>query len=97
MKFSYSINHRSIGFCSNINVHCSCYSTCVDCVFKSQAQLCGDLTYIPVLQGVMKLERQQILSLFIKVIKKVYKYLYAIASEEIQSNLPQPKVVSRAN
>lgn len=48
-----------------------------------------DISYI---EGVMKLERQQILSLFIKVIKKVYKYLYAIASEEIQSTLPQPKV-----
>ncbi|KAK9949842.1 hypothetical protein M0R45_005353 [Rubus argutus] len=47
---------------------------------------------ISYIEGVMKLERQQILSLFIKVIKKVYKYLYAIASEEIQSTLPQPKV-----
>ncbi|KAL6219975.1 hypothetical protein ACLB2K_007733 [Fragaria x ananassa] len=47
-----------------------------------------DISYI---EGVMKLERQQILSLFIKVIKKVYKYLYSVASEEIQSTFPQPK------
>ncbi|PRQ49031.1 putative tRNA(Met) cytidine acetyltransferase [Rosa chinensis] len=47
-----------------------------------------DISYI---EGVMKLERQQILSLFIKVIKKIYKYLYSIASDEIQSTLPQPK------
>lgn len=51
-------------------------------------------TYIHVLQGLMKLDRQQILSLFIKVMKKFHKYLYAIASEEIESTLPRPKEVS---
>ncbi|CAL9001205.1 unnamed protein product [Prunus brigantina] len=47
-----------------------------------------DISYI---EGLMKLDRQQILSLFIKVMKKFYKYLYAIASEEIESTLPRPK------
>ncbi|XP_021834012.1 RNA cytidine acetyltransferase 1 [Prunus avium] len=47
-----------------------------------------DISYI---EGLMKLDRQQILSLFIKVMKKFHKYLYAIASEEIESTLPRPK------
>ncbi|KAI8029766.1 RNA cytidine acetyltransferase 1 [Camellia lanceoleosa] len=41
-----------------------------------------DISYI---EGAMKLERQQILSLFIKVMKKFYKYLYDIAAKEIDS------------
>lgn len=41
-----------------------------------------DISYI---EGAMKLERQQILSLFIKVMKKFYKYLYEIAAKEIDS------------
>ncbi|CAN6543663.1 unnamed protein product [Malus baccata var. baccata] len=47
-----------------------------------------DISYI---EGLMKLERQQILSLFIKVMKKFHKYLYAIASEGLVSTLPKPK------
>ena len=47
-----------------------------------------------VLQGQMKLERTQILSLFMKVMKKFYKYLHAVASNEIQSTLPRLKEVS---
>ncbi|TQD93820.1 hypothetical protein C1H46_020592 [Malus baccata] len=47
-----------------------------------------DISYI---EGLMKLERQQILSLFIKVMKKFHKYLYAIASEGLESTLPKPK------
>ncbi|KAB2635271.1 hypothetical protein D8674_025805 [Pyrus ussuriensis x Pyrus communis] len=47
-----------------------------------------DISYI---EGLMKLERQQILSLFIKVMKKFHKYLYAIASEGLGSTLPKPK------
>ncbi|KAF9609215.1 hypothetical protein IFM89_014409 [Coptis chinensis] len=39
----------------------------------------------------MKLERQQILSQFIKVMKKLHKYLDCIASNEIESTLPQPR------
>ncbi|KAJ9177703.1 hypothetical protein P3X46_012893 [Hevea brasiliensis] len=39
----------------------------------------------------MKLERTQILSLFIKVMKKFHKYLYGIASNEIESTLPRLK------
>ncbi|KAL2907286.1 RNA cytidine acetyltransferase 1 [Bienertia sinuspersici] len=49
-----------------------------------------DITYI---EGQMKLERQQILSLFIKVMKKFYKYLYGIASKEIESTLPRLKEI----
>ncbi|KAG5534138.1 hypothetical protein RHGRI_022320 [Rhododendron griersonianum] len=41
-----------------------------------------DISYV---EGEMKLERQQILSLFIKVMKKLYRYLYDIASKEIDS------------
>lgn len=47
-----------------------------------------------ILQGQMKLERQQILSLFIKVMKKFYKHLYAIAAKEIDSALPRLKEVT---
>ncbi|KAF8405889.1 hypothetical protein HHK36_007967 [Tetracentron sinense] len=50
------------------------------------------VTYI---EGEMKLERQQILSLFIKVMKKLYKYLHSVASKEIDSTLPRLKQVSR--
>ncbi|KAK4790574.1 hypothetical protein SAY86_017878 [Trapa natans] len=50
-----------------------------------------DITYI---EGQMKLERQQILSLFIKVLKKFHKYLYAVASKEIESALPSLKDVA---
>ncbi|XP_056168240.1 RNA cytidine acetyltransferase 1-like isoform X2 [Syzygium oleosum] len=49
-----------------------------------------DISYI---EGQMKLERQQILSLFIKVMKKFYKHLYAIAAKEIDSALPRLKEV----
>ncbi|KAJ4970584.1 hypothetical protein NE237_003683 [Protea cynaroides] len=48
------------------------------------------VTYI---EGQMKLERQQILSLFIKAMKKLHKYLDSIASEEIKSTLPRIKEV----
>lgn len=51
------------------------------------------LTHI--LQGEIKLERQQILSLFIKSMKKLHKYLYGIASKEIESTLPRLREVSR--
>ncbi|XP_062148759.1 RNA cytidine acetyltransferase 1 [Alnus glutinosa] len=47
-------------------------------------------TYV---EGQIKLERQQILSLFIKVMKKFHKYLYSIASKEIESTLPQRKEI----
>nr|KJB49109.1 hypothetical protein B456_008G101500 [Gossypium raimondii] len=41
------------------------------------------------------LERQQILSYFKKVMIKLYKYLYGVASKEIESALPRLKEVSR--
>ncbi|KAK9670526.1 hypothetical protein RND81_13G207500 [Saponaria officinalis] len=49
-----------------------------------------DITYI---EGQMKLERHQILSFFIKVMKKFYKYLYGVASKEIESTLPRIREV----
>nr|TKS12370.1 UPF0202 protein [Populus alba] len=39
----------------------------------------------------MKLERIQILSLFMKVMKKFYKYLHGIASKDAESTLPRLK------
>ncbi|XP_047316281.1 RNA cytidine acetyltransferase 1-like [Impatiens glandulifera] len=45
------------------------------------------------IEGGMKLERQQILSLFIKVIKKFYKYLHEVASKEIGKTFPRLKEV----
>ncbi|KAK7858864.1 rna cytidine acetyltransferase 1 [Quercus suber] len=45
------------------------------------------------LEGQMKLEREQIMSLFIKVMKKFYKYLYGISSKEIESTLPRLKEI----
>ncbi|KDP35269.1 hypothetical protein JCGZ_09428 [Jatropha curcas] len=47
-----------------------------------------DFTYI---EGQLKLERTQILSLFMKAMRRFHKYLYGIASDEIQSTLPQLK------
>lgn len=49
-----------------------------------------NITYI---EGQMKLERQQILSLFIKVMKKFHKYLYGIASKEIESTMPRMREI----
>lgn len=43
----------------------------------------------------MKLEREQILSLFIKVMKKLYVHLYGIAAKEIDTTLPRLKEVSK--
>jgi len=45
------------------------------------------------LQEQMKLERTQILSLFMKVMKKLYKYLHGIASKDVESTLPRLKEV----
>lgn len=42
----------------------------------------------------MKLERQQILSEFIKIMKKFYKYMHGLASKEIESAFPRLKEVS---
>lgn len=44
----------------------------------------------------MKLEREQILSLFIKVIKKLYKYLCSVAAKEIDATLPRLREVTLA-
>ncbi|KAM7275422.1 hypothetical protein ACFE04_017288 [Oxalis oulophora] len=47
-----------------------------------------NLSYI---ENQMKLERSQILSLFIKVMKKFYKYIRNVASEQISSTVPRLK------
>lgn len=48
---------------------------------------------ISYIEAQTKLERQQILSLFIKVMKKFYKYLHGLESKEIESTLPRLKEV----
>ncbi|KAK9165712.1 hypothetical protein Scep_000903 [Stephania cephalantha] len=50
-----------------------------------------NVTYI---EGAMKLERQQILSLFIKTMRKFQKYLHNVASKEIESTLPRLREVA---
>ncbi|KAL5703564.1 hypothetical protein ACHQM5_022097 [Ranunculus cassubicifolius] len=45
-----------------------------------------DLSYM---EREMTLERQQILSQFIKSMKKLYKYLYNVAAEKIEATLPR--------
>lgn len=50
-----------------------------------------DVTHV---EGQMKLERQQILSLFIKVMKKFYKYLNSVAAKDIESTLPRLRTVA---
>ncbi|KAG1346399.1 putative RNA cytidine acetyltransferase 1 [Cocos nucifera] len=52
-----------------------------------------DITYI---KEEMKLEREQILSLFIKVMKKLYEHLYGISAKEIDATLPRLKEVQMA-
>ncbi|KAI0493619.1 hypothetical protein KFK09_023740 [Dendrobium nobile] len=52
-----------------------------------------DITHI---KEEMKLEREQILSLFIKVMKKLYKYLYSVAAKEIDATLPRLREVTLA-
>ncbi|BAT73322.1 hypothetical protein VIGAN_01079500 [Vigna angularis var. angularis] len=48
---------------------------------------------ISYIEGQTNLERQTILSLFIKVMKKFYKYLDGRASKEIESTLPRLKEI----
>ncbi|KAL3004059.1 hypothetical protein AAZX31_08G141300 [Glycine max] len=48
---------------------------------------------ISYIEGQTNLERQTILSLFIKVMKKFYKYLDGLASKEIESTLPRLKEI----
>lgn len=52
-----------------------------------------DITHI---KEEMKLEREQILSNFIKVMRKLYKYLNGVAAKEIDSTLPRLKEVTMA-
>ncbi|KAF5799022.1 putative tRNA(Met) cytidine acetyltransferase [Helianthus annuus] len=44
-------------------------------------------------EGMMKLERQQIMSLFMKVMKKFHKYLDSVSTKEFNSTLPPVKEV----
>lgn len=50
-----------------------------------------DIAYM---KKVMKLEGEQIMSLFRKVMKKLYNYLYSITAKEIESTLPRLKEVT---
>ncbi|KAK9283235.1 hypothetical protein L1049_011471 [Liquidambar formosana] len=50
-----------------------------------------NITYI---EGSMKLERHQILSLFQKVMRKFYKYLWDILSKQFDSTFPQVREVT---
>lgn len=52
-----------------------------------------DVTHI---KEEMKLQREQILSLFIKVMKKLYNYLYSVATKEFDVTLPRLKEVTLA-
>ncbi|KAJ9177701.1 hypothetical protein P3X46_012891 [Hevea brasiliensis] len=60
---------------------------------QASVLLCIGLQHqnITCMEEQMKLERTQILSLFIKVMKKFHKYLNGIASNEIESTLPRLK------
>ncbi|XP_021631033.1 RNA cytidine acetyltransferase 1 isoform X3 [Manihot esculenta] len=60
---------------------------------QASVLLCIGLQHqnITYMEDQMKLERTQILSLFIKVMKKFHKYLYGIATNEIESTLPRLK------
>ncbi|KAK6924169.1 putative tRNA binding domain [Dillenia turbinata] len=57
---------------------------------QASVLLCIGLQHhkISYIEGSMKLERQQILSLFIKVMKKFHKYFEGLASKEMDSTLP---------
>ncbi|XP_065874113.1 RNA cytidine acetyltransferase 1 [Euphorbia lathyris] len=63
---------------------------------QASVLLCIGLQHqnVSYLEEQMKLERTQILSLFIKAMKKFYKYLRLIASDEIQSAVPRLKEIT---
>lgn len=42
----------------------------------------------------MKIEKQQILSLFRKVMTKIYRYLYGVLTKDFEPSLPQERMVS---
>ncbi|KAJ7951699.1 RNA cytidine acetyltransferase [Quillaja saponaria] len=62
---------------------------------QASVLFCIGLQYqnVSYIEAQMKIERQQILSLFIKVMKKFHKYLYSVASKEIESTLPRLKEI----
>ncbi|KAL2531341.1 UPF0202 protein [Abeliophyllum distichum] len=85
-------NYEKIDFCKNA-LACQYFEEKIP-VTLSYAQasvlLCmglqkKDISYI---EQEMKLEGQQILSLYLKVMKKFHKYLYGIATKEIDSTAP---------
>ncbi|KAK6922906.1 Helicase domain [Dillenia turbinata] len=57
---------------------------------QASVLLCIGLQHhnVSYIEGAMKLERQQILSLFIKVMKKFHKYFEGLVSKEMDSTLP---------
>lgn len=52
-----------------------------------------DISYI---KEEMKLEREQILSLFIKVVKKLYNYLNRVSTKELDATIPRLREVALA-
>ncbi|KAH7852680.1 hypothetical protein Vadar_027832 [Vaccinium darrowii] len=50
-----------------------------------------DIAYI---EGKMKIEKQQILSLFRKVMTKIYKYLYDVLTKDYEPSFPRERAVS---
>ncbi|MCD7447733.1 hypothetical protein HAX54_033523 [Datura stramonium] len=57
--------------------------------------LCYGLQHkdIPEIEGEMALDRPQILALFMKVMKRLYKYLHNLKSKEFESNVSRLKVI----
>lgn len=86
------VNYEKIDFCKNA-LACQYFEEKIP-VTLSYAQasvlLCIGLQNkdIPYMEQEMKLEGQQILSLYLKVMRKFHKYLYDIATKEIDSNAP---------
>ncbi|CAL5425620.1 unnamed protein product [Camellia sinensis] len=46
------------------------------------------------IKGMMKIEREQALSLFRKIMTKIYKYLYDVLTKDFDSSFPQEREVS---
>ncbi|KAH7837333.1 hypothetical protein Vadar_012678 [Vaccinium darrowii] len=63
---------------------------------EASVLLCMGLQQLDIacIEGRMKIEKQQILSLFRKVLKKIYKYLYDVLTKDFEPSLPRERMVS---
>ncbi|KAI8541120.1 hypothetical protein RHMOL_Rhmol08G0037700 [Rhododendron molle] len=63
---------------------------------EASVLLCMGLQQLDIacIEGRMKIEKQQILSLFRKVLKKIYKYLYDVLTKNFEPSLPRERMVS---